>query len=72
LDGIEQIQINHGTGYTLSRALRNILRHDPDVILVGEIRDQERGGIAVESTLTGHLILILCTPIRQQLLRHDY
>lgn len=57
MDGIEQIQINHTTGYTFARALRNILRHDPDVILVGEIRDQETGKIAVESALTGHLVL---------------
>ena len=57
MDGIEQIQINHATGYTFARALRNILRHDPDVILVGEIRDQETGKIAVESALTGHLVL---------------
>lgn len=57
MDGIEQIQINHGIGYTFARALRNILRHDPDVILVGEIRDQETGKIAIESALTGHLVL---------------
>ena len=57
LDGVQQIQINHTTGYTFARALRNILRHDPDVILVGEIRDQETGKIAVESALTGHLVL---------------
>lgn len=57
MDGIEQIQINHTTGYTFARALRNILRHDPDVILVGEIRDHETGKIAVESALTGHLVL---------------
>jgi type IV pilus assembly protein PilB len=57
MDGIQQIQINHVTGYTFARALRNILRHDPDVILVGEIRDQETGKIAVESALTGHLVL---------------
>ncbi len=57
MDGVEQIQINHATGYTFARALRNILRHDPDVILVGEIRDQETGKIAVESALTGHLVL---------------
>lgn len=56
LDGVQQIQINHATGYTFSRALRNILRHDPDVILVGEIRDQETGKIAIESALTGHLV----------------
>lgn len=57
MDGIEQIQVNHTTGYTFSRALRNILRHDPDVILLGEIRDEETGKIAVESALTGHLVL---------------
>lgn len=56
LDGVQQIQINHTTGYTFARALRNILRHDPDVILVGEIRDQETGKIAIESALTGHLV----------------
>lgn len=57
MDGIQQIQINNATGYTFARALRNILRHDPDVILVGEIRDEETGKIAVESALTGHLVL---------------
>lgn len=57
MDGIQQIQINHTTGYSFARALRNILRHDPDVILVGEIRDEETGKIAVESALTGHLVL---------------
>lgn len=57
MDGIQQIQINHTTGYSFARALRNILRHDPDVILVGEIRDDETGKIAVESALTGHLVL---------------
>lgn len=57
MDGIQQIQINHATGYSFARALRNILRHDPDVILVGEIRDEETGKIAVESALTGHLVL---------------
>lgn len=57
LDGIAQIQVNHGTGYSFSRALRHILRHDPDVIMVGEIRDQETAKMAVESALTGHLVL---------------
>ncbi|OUR85393.1 hypothetical protein A9Q92_08210 [Methylophaga sp. 42_8_T64] len=57
MDGIQQIQINHSIGYTFARALRNILRHDPDVILVGEIRDNETCKIAVESALTGHLVL---------------
>jgi type IV pilus assembly protein PilB len=57
MDGIQQIQINQNTGYSFARALRNILRHDPDVILVGEIRDNETGKIAIESALTGHLVL---------------
>ena len=57
MEGIQQIQINHTIGYTFARALRNILRHDPDVILIGEIRDHETANIAVESALTGHLVL---------------
>ncbi len=57
IDGITQIQVNHGTGYSFARALRHILRHDPDVIMVGEIRDQETAKMAVESALTGHLVL---------------
>jgi len=57
IDGIEQIQVNTVPGYTFARALRHILRHDPDVIMIGEIRDEETGKIAVESALTGHLVL---------------
>ena len=57
LDGITQIQVNQTTGYSFARALRHILRHDPDVIMVGEIRDQETAKMAVESALTGHLVL---------------
>lgn len=57
VDGITQIQVNHQTGYTFARALRHILRHDPDVIMVGEIRDEETARMAVESALTGHLVL---------------
>ena len=57
LDGINQIQVNPQTGYTFARALRHILRHDPDVIMVGEIRDGETARMAVESALTGHLVL---------------
>lgn len=57
MDGVEQISVNTVPGYTFARALRNILRHDPDVIMVGEIRDQETARIAVESSLTGHLVL---------------
>jgi len=57
MDGVEQISVNNVPGYTFARALRHILRHDPDVIMVGEIRDQETAKIAVESSLTGHLVL---------------
>ncbi|WP_158643319.1 GspE/PulE family protein [Ketobacter alkanivorans] len=57
VDGISQIQVNHDTGYSFARALRHILRHDPDVIMVGEIRDEETAKMAVESALTGHLVL---------------
>lgn len=57
MNGVTQIPVNHKIGYTFARALRNILRHDPDVIMVGEIRDGETAKIAVESSLTGHLVL---------------
>lgn len=57
IDNIEQIQVNSAPGYTFAEALRHILRHDPDVIMIGEIRDRETAKIAVESALTGHLVL---------------
>ncbi len=57
LPGINQCQINHRAGLTFARALRSFLRCSPDVILVGEIRDQETAQIAIESALTGHLVL---------------
>ena len=57
LDGINQIQVNPKAKMTFSTALRSILRNDPDIIMVGEIRDQETARIAVESALTGHLVL---------------
>lgn len=56
LKGITQLQVNADIGYTFAAALRSILRHDPDVILIGEIRDQETAAIAVQSALTGHLV----------------
>ncbi len=56
IDDVLQVQINRAAGLTFSRTLRNILRHDPDVVMVGEIRDQETAEIAVESALTGHLV----------------
>jgi type IV pilus assembly protein PilB len=57
LSGIAQIQVNPAAGVTFSSALRSILRADPDIILVGEIRDRETAEIAIESALTGHLVL---------------
>ena len=57
IDGIEQIQVNDEIGLTFSSILRRILRQDPDVIMVGEIRDSETAELAIRSALTGHLIL---------------
>ncbi len=57
LEGISQVQINPRAGLTFASALRSILRADPDVVLVGEIRDHETAGISVEASLTGHLVL---------------
>jgi general secretion pathway protein E len=56
LTGIGQIQVNPKTGVTFARGLRAIVRQDPDVVLVGEIRDIETAGIAIQSALTGHLV----------------
>lgn len=56
LKGINQIQISEKAGMTFARGLRAILRHDPDVVLVGEIRDQETAQIAVQASLTGHMV----------------
>jgi len=56
VSGINQIQVNQKIGLTFARGLRSIVRQDPDVILIGEIRDQETADIAVQSALTGHLV----------------
>jgi len=56
MDGINQIQMNARAGMTFASGLRSILRSDPDIIMVGEIRDRETAKIAVESALTGHLV----------------
>ncbi len=55
--GITQLQVNADIGFTFAAALRSILRHDPDTILLGEIRDEETARIAIQSALTGHLVL---------------
>ena len=57
IPGINQIQVNTKAGMTFAAALRSILRADPDIILIGEIRDHETAQIAIESALTGHLVL---------------
>jgi type IV pilus assembly protein PilB len=57
LSGINQIQVNPAAGLTFAAALRSILRADPDIILVGEVRDRETAVIAIEAALTGHLVL---------------
>src|SRR5687768_17616369 len=56
LKGVNQIQVNSKSGLTFAAGLRAILRHDPDVVLVGEIRDRETAEIAVQASLTGHLV----------------
>ncbi|MCD6412191.1 type II/IV secretion system protein [bacterium] len=57
LEGIDQTQVDPSSGYTFATALPSLLRHDPDIILVGEIRDEETAKIALEASLTGHLVL---------------
>ncbi|MBR0372811.1 type II/IV secretion system protein [Candidatus Saccharibacteria bacterium] len=56
MDGINQIQVNVDAGLTFASGLRSILRQDPDVVMVGEIRDAETAGLAVQAALTGHLV----------------
>jgi type IV pilus assembly protein PilB len=57
MKGINQVQVNNKAGLTFASALRSILRSDPDVVLIGEIRDHETAQIAIEAALTGHLVL---------------
>lgn len=57
IDGINQVQVNPKAGLTFASSLRSILRSDPDVVLIGEIRDHETAQIAIEAALTGHLVL---------------
>jgi type IV pilus assembly protein PilB len=57
MDGINQIQVNADVGLTFASGLRSILRQDPDVVMVGEIRDSETASLAVQAALTGHLVL---------------
>ena len=57
LKGVTQTQINPGIGLSFARALRSMLRHDPDIMMVGEVRDRETAEIAVQTSMTGHLVL---------------
>ncbi len=57
IEGVMQVAINEGMGLTFSRALRSFLRQDPDIIMVGEVRDLETAQIAIQASLTGHLVL---------------
>jgi type II secretory ATPase GspE/PulE/Tfp pilus assembly ATPase PilB-like protein len=57
IPGVTQFQMNSAIGFTFARALRSVLRHDPEIVLVGEIRDQETAEIAIRASLTGHLLL---------------
>lgn len=57
VDGINQVQVNEKAGLTFATALRSILRQDPDIIMIGEIRDEETAGIAVKAAITGHLVV---------------
>lgn len=66
--GINQVQVKQHAQYIARRGLRSILRADPDVVLIGEIRDQETANIAIEASLTGHLVRSTsrCTPMMRQ------
>lgn len=57
IEGVNQVQINNKAGMTFPAALKSILRADPDIVMIGEIRDQETALIAVEASMTGHLVL---------------
>lgn len=57
IEGVNQIQVNPKTELTFAKGLRSIVRQDPDIILVGEVRDNETAGIAINSAMTGHLVL---------------
>ena len=57
VSGVNQTQVNSEIGFSFASALREILRQDPDVIMVGEIRDRETADIAIRASLTGHLVL---------------
>jgi type II secretory ATPase GspE/PulE/Tfp pilus assembly ATPase PilB-like protein len=57
IEGVNQIQVNPDTNLTFAQGLRSIVRQDPDIIMVGEVRDEVTAGIAINSAMTGHLVL---------------
>jgi type IV pilus assembly protein PilB len=57
LEGVKQVQVNHRTGLSFASGLRSMVRADPDIIMVGEVRDRDTAQLAIESALTGHLVL---------------
>ena len=65
IEGINQVQVNPEIGLTFGRVLRSILRQDPNVILIGEIRDSETAQIAVRASITGHLVFSIQTILYQ-------
>jgi type II secretory ATPase GspE/PulE/Tfp pilus assembly ATPase PilB-like protein len=70
IPGIVQVQTNEKAGLTFASALRSILRQDPDVVLIGEIRDRETAAIAIQAALTGHLVLPHSTRTMRAALSH--
>ena len=72
IDGIIQVQMQPDIGLTFAKCLRSILRQDPDIILVGEIRDLETAEIAVQSSLTGHLVFTTLHTNDAQVPSHDF
>ena len=57
MTGVKQVQVSERTGLTFARGLRSMMRADPDVVMVGEMRDRESAHIAIEAALTGHMVL---------------
>jgi type II secretory ATPase GspE/PulE/Tfp pilus assembly ATPase PilB-like protein len=70
IEGISQTQINVKKGLTFATGLRNVLRQDPDIIMVGEIRDHERALMAIQSALTGHLVFLRFIPMMRRARSH--
>ena len=75
LNGVNQVQLRENIGLTFASALRTFLRQDPDIIMLGEIRDKETAQMAIRASLTGHLVLLnnpyeLCMGYNFQIIRY--